>query len=257
MIPGLPNFRDVGGMPLSRGGQVRTGVLYRSAAPAALTTEGVDAFDASPLGTAIDLRTPAERASAPNRLPARIRTRELPLLEGAMAEMAERAMSAAAEDREAVITQALAHLPTLGGLYTGMLTHGAATFAEIARLVADGDDSSASAVLVHCTAGKDRTGVSIALLLDAVGADRDAIIADYALSSSQLAGAWADGMRAMVARMGMPMTPAVDELVTGAPPAALAEAFTAIDTAGGSAAYLRSGGLTEDEGERLRTRLTA
>ena len=97
---------------------------------------------------------------------------------------------------------ALTQLPSLGELYVSMLTHGAAAFAELARLVADRRGLRRRAVLVHCTAGKDRTGVAIALLLDAVGADRDAIVADYAASEANLSGAWADGMFAMIERDG-------------------------------------------------------
>ena len=59
-------------------------------------------------------------------------------------------------------------------------------------------------MLVHCTAGKDRTGVAIALLLDAVGAERDAVVADYAASEANLSGAWADRMFAMIDAMGIP-----------------------------------------------------
>ncbi len=76
-----------------------------------------------------------------------------------------------------VLAQAMDSLPSLGELYIGMLQHGAPAFAQAARLVAASNDDAPTAVLVHCTAGKDRTGVATALLLDAVGAERSAIVA--------------------------------------------------------------------------------
>ena len=108
---------------------------------------------------------------------------------------------------------------------------------------------------MHCTAGKDRTGVAVAVILDAVGAERDAVIDDYAQSERNLAGPWADRMLAGIEQMGAPLTPEVRELVTGTPPAAMAQAFAWIDERGGSADYLRSGGLTEAELDGLRARL--
>jgi protein-tyrosine phosphatase len=110
---------------------------------------------------------------------------------------------------------------------------------------------------VHCTAGKDRTGVSVALVLDAVGAERAAVVADYAASAANLAGPWADGMRAMITAMGVPLTPEIDTLVTATPPAAIEQALAWVDAQGGAAEYLQSGGLTDAELDALRARLTA
>ncbi len=113
-------------------------------------------------------------------------------------------------------------------------------------------------MLVHCTAGKDRTGVAVALLLDAVGAERDAVIADYSASEANLAGAWAARMFAMIDAMGVPRTPELDALIAATPPAAIEEALAWVEREyGGSAAYLRAGGLTEHELGALRSRLTA
>jgi protein-tyrosine phosphatase len=154
----------------------------------------------------------------------------------------------------------LAQLPSLGDLYVSMLAHGAGAFAELARLVAASGDASADAdaVLVHCTAGKDRTGVAIALLLDAVGADRDAVVADYASSEANLSGAWAEGMFAMITSMGVPRTAELDALVAATPATAITRALDWVQQQhGGSAAYLRTGGLTEPELTALRSRLIA
>jgi protein-tyrosine phosphatase len=262
LIEGSFNFRDVGGMPLTGGGVTRSGVLYRSDALSGLTPHGLEQLAATPIGVIADFRTPLERMIAPDRLPATrtFRVVELALLEGALTGLAQQAMQATATGGDpdaaaAAVGDALAQLPSLGELYISMLTHGAEAFAEVARLVATGEDT---AVLVHCTAGKDRTGVAIALLLDAVGVDRDAIVADYAASEQNLSGAWADGMFAMIGAMGVPRTAALDALIASTPPAAIAQALAWVAREhGGSAAYLRSGGLAESELTALRRRLTA
>ncbi|GAA5025955.1 tyrosine-protein phosphatase [Microbacterium fluvii] len=258
-IEGLHNFRDTGGTPLTGGGATRTGVLYRSDALNALTADGLAQFAESPIGVIVDFRTPTERAMAPDLLPyARpFEVVELSILEGAMSTMAQDLMRAGGAD-PSLVAQAMAMLPTLGELYIGMLQHGAAAFAEVARLVAASTDDAPTAVLVHCTAGKDRTGVATALLLDAVGADRAAVVADYASSAENLAGVWADGMLATLERMGAPLTPALVELVTGTPAAAIEHALGWVDAEhGGSAGYLRSGGLTDAELASLRGRLAS
>ncbi|QOC24507.1 tyrosine-protein phosphatase [Microbacterium hominis] len=257
-IEGLHNFRDTGGMPLIGGGTTRAGVLYRSAALDRLTDAGLEALADSPIGVVADFRTPDERRAAPDRLPPSrpIEILELSLLEGAMAEMAQRVLASGGAADPALVEHALAQLPTLDQLYVGMLQHGAASFAEVARRVGASRDDEPTAVLVHCTAGKDRTGVAVALLLDAAGVERDAVVADYAASQQHLAGAWADGMLAMISSLGMPLTPALRTLVTETPPSAIRAALDWIDrTHGGAADYLATGGLSADGIDALRRRL--
>jgi protein-tyrosine phosphatase len=259
-VDGLYNFRDTGGLPLASGGSSRGGVLYRSDALSALTEKGAADLAATPIGVVVDLRTPQERATAPDRLPTTrpFRAVDLSILEGAMAGMTQQLLGgddAAAPSREQVAA-ALSALPSLGDMYVGMLQHGADAFAQIARLVAASHDGSPTAVLVHCTAGKDRTGVATALLLDAAGVERAAIVADYASSEGHLAGPWADGMLQMISSLGLPLTPEVRTLVTGTPPAAIEQALAWVDAGfGGAAGYLTSGGLTPAELAALRARL--
>ena len=264
-LDGLHNFRDLGGLPLATGGSVRSGVLYRSEGLSGLTDAGVAALSASPIGVIADFRTPMEQASAPDRLPAdrEVQVVELSVLEGALTGAAGAAAASDGPIDTGTAKKILASLPRLGELYVQMLEHGASAFAEAARKVAApelrenpaGADTDAYAVLVHCTAGKDRTGVAVALMLEAVGTDRDAVISDYAVSEPNLAGPWADRMLAGIEQMGAPLTPEIRELMTGTPPAAIEQALTWIDEHGGSAAYLQSGGLTDTELDALRVRL--
>ncbi|RLK52817.1 tyrosine-protein phosphatase [Microbacterium telephonicum] len=257
-IDGTRNFRDTGGLPLTGGGSVRAGVLFRSDGLQSLTPAGLEALAESPIGVVVDFRTPTERAMAPDLLPDSrpFHVVELSILEGAMSSMAQDLMKAGGAD-PALLAQAMASLPTLGELYVGMLQHGGASFAEVARLVAASTDTAPTAVVVHCTAGKDRTGVATALLLDAAGVERSAIVADYAASAENLAGPWAEGMLAMVERLGAPLTPPLVELVTGSPASAIEHALGWLDAEhGGAAAYLQqAGGLRDDELAALGARL--
>lgn len=256
-LEGTFNFRDLGGMPLASGGTTAPGVFFRADALHALTPRGVDELTASPITDIVDFRTAVERDTARDRLPEarRIREHHLPLLEGAMSRFVEEALAAhVLGDRSSAgraAEAAMQQLPTLGEMYVGMLQHGAASFAEVARLIA----APEAGVLVHCTAGKDRTGVCTALVLDAVGVRRDAIVADYAASEGRLAGAWFDRMKGMVTAMGVEVTPPLAEIMGGTPPAAIEQALAWLDAQGGVEAYLRTGGLGDTELARLRSRL--
>lgn len=252
IIAGTYNSRDTGGTPLAAGGVTRAGVLYRSDALAGATDDGVRALVASSIGTIVDFRSEFERVDAPNRL-GRQRTFvsvELPLLAGSMT-----GMPSASEINDEAAREMLARIPSLADLYVGMVADAADVFAEVARLVARPSDDSYGGVLVHCTAGKDRTGVAVALLLDAAGADRAAVVADYVQSESNLAGEWAERMLERVKAWGMPVVPAVTDLFTATPPQAIEAAFAWLDERGGSAEYLRGGGLSRADLDTLRERI--
>lgn len=241
-LDGVVNFRGVDGLPVRGGGRTADGVLYRSGALSALTDADAQVLLDLAVGTVIDLRTPAERTQAPNRTPDGVRTIELPLLQGSMQPEAFASLAAGP------VT-----LPSLGELYLGMVADGGEAFAEIARTVAHVE----GAVLVHCTAGKDRTGVASALLLDAVGAERDAVVANYAESSSHLSGAWAERMLAGLAATGIPATPEIIAIATSSPAEAITTVLDHLDAEGGASAYLRDHGVTGGELELLRARLVA
>lgn len=263
-LDGTFNFRDTGGLPLAAGGTSTPGILYRSDALSGLTPEGLEQLAASDIGVVVDFRTPQERQMAPDRLPTSrpIHVVELPLLEGAVSGIAQQGAQSLAQGGDPAAAQkavaaVLSQIPALGDLYVSMLEGGATSFAEFARLVAGATVDPPTAVLVHCTAGKDRTGVSTALVLDAAGVERSAVVADYASSQANLSGAWSEGMYAMVEKFGIPLTDQIRDLISGTPASAIEQAFAWIDGNGGSAAYLQSGGLTDAELAALRKNLTS
>ena len=134
---------------------------------------------------------------------------------------------------------------TLEALYERIVTQHAPVVIEAIRTIAR---HRTGAVLVHCTAGKDRTGVIVALALLAVGVPRDLVIEDYAATEANLAGEWLDGMIAMIGEYGVPDSPELRTLMGGSPAAALASTIDLIERDHGSVQqYLLASGLTLDE----------
>src|SRR5438034_394341 len=76
-------------------------------------------------------------------------------------------------------------------------------------------------VVVHCTAGKDRTGIVVALALLAVGVDRETVVSDYALTEANLQGPWLEGMLELVRGYGVEVTPDLRIILGGSPREAL------------------------------------
>src|SRR5690606_62390 len=102
-------------------------------------------------------------------------------------------------------------------------------------------------VLVHCTVGKDRTGVSVALTLAAAGVDEDAVVADYARTEGLLPE-WRN--RGVIERLRAlhPRARHLEELATRSPAPVMRRLLDDITARFGSASdYLLASGLTEDE----------
>jgi protein-tyrosine phosphatase len=177
-LEGACNVRDLGGLP-ARGGVTRAGVLHRSDALDALTDADVQALvHRIGLAHVVDLRSPDEQAErGRGRLGAAgLVYSELALIDDddVVRRRNMRAMAfAAGEDPEAIM--ALSYVELLE-------RSGDRLVSALERVTMPGG----SPVLVHCAAGKDRTGVLVALLLDAAGVDRDVIVADYAATQQRM-----------------------------------------------------------------------
>jgi protein-tyrosine phosphatase len=169
--PNIKNLRDIGGYPTRDGRVTRWGQVYRSAS---LRDAQVDDFAIlTQLGIAsvCDIRTHDEVEEAPDRLPADVHYQHY-------------APENNFQRWEQVIRITLDpnYFDTLLlKLYTEiMLDQNAHIFGDILRRIAD----EQTPLLVHCSAGKDRTGITIALLLRLLGVDDEIILADYSLSNA-------------------------------------------------------------------------
>lgn len=255
------NSRGLGGLPTRGGGTVAPGVLYRSDALAGLTDAGVQALADQRIGTIIDLRTDLERTRAADRLPSdgSVRYIPLPVQGGAMDEMVQKLIpSGDGAFSEAAISAVMEQVPTLEGLYASILGGSAAQFAEVGRAVIAASGTDRPGVLFHCTAGKDRAGLTAALLLLVAEVPRDAIVEDYTLTEANLAGEFADALTGFITALGVPLTPRLTTLATRSPASAIESALDWIEAEHGDVAgYLGSGGMTQAELDALRRVLRA
>jgi protein-tyrosine phosphatase len=227
-IGGVNNIRDVGGMPAS-GGRIRSGVLLRSGQLSDITTGGAAEIRRI-VSHIVDLRDGEEVAAEPTEIDGPDTT-HLPLFLGSVRSFFETDTS-------------------LGDLYLHLLEESGERLVAAIRIIAAGEPT-----LVHCTVGKDRTGVTVALALAAVGADREAIIADYALTESQLPPERSRRI-AQFLRSRHPEAVHAVALATQSPAPVMRELLDVIDARWGSAAeYLRANGMTDDELRALRAAL--
>jgi protein-tyrosine phosphatase len=221
-VPGTYNFRDVGGLP-ARDGEVRRGVLFRSDGLHRLGDAGRDELRRLGVGVIIDLRDENEARLMPDDIAGLdVRVRRLPVFEGSGASQGERGIS-------------------LEALYHRIVTRHAPIVVDALRALPEAGDR---AVVVHCTAGKDRTGIVVALALLAAGVDRDAVVTDYALTETHLAGEWLEEMVALIGRYGIPDTPELRTLMGGSPREAIDGVVETIEREHGSVReYLLASGL--------------
>ena len=109
------------------------------------------------------------------------------------------------------------------------------------------------AVLVHCAAGKDRTGVVVALALDAGGFERDEIVRDYLATAERIDAIMARLMSSPTYRSELE---GHDPRTHAPVPGTMERLFEILDERfGGSASWLSAHGLSEAELERLRRRM--
>jgi|SRR5450756_19215 len=134
------------------------------------------------------------------------------------------------------------------GLYLGFLAERADSVLAALRMVAHGD----GATIVHCTAGKDRTGVVTALALADAGAERSAIVADYAASADR----FDELMARLAASLGSPELSLV-AAVKHKPKAVTMERFldALAEEAGGAGPWLAAHGWTTADHAALRHKL--
>ncbi|MFD6677566.1 tyrosine-protein phosphatase [Rhodococcus zopfii] len=178
-IPSLANLRDIGGCASRFGGEVRTGVVFRSTDLSRLTDTDRETLDALQITTVFDLRTAAEMERRPDRLPDGavhvgldvLADREDASVAAALPELVANPEVVAKELSDGRAEQYLL------GSYRDFvsMSSAAVSYRRMATGIAHGEVPA----LVHCSAGKDRTGWAAASLLLFAGADEDDVFADY------------------------------------------------------------------------------
>jgi protein tyrosine/serine phosphatase len=237
---GCLNVRDLGGHATEDGAETRFGAIVRADSVRQLSDDGWRNLVEYGIETIVDLRFHTELDADPPR-DVEARVVHVPVFpepgDGEWREIDELAQ-AAPTDAEATRT-----------VYHELLERRRPYFAEALTAVAD---AAAGGVIVHCTAGKDRTGLVSALLLRNAGVPVRAIGDDYALSERYLA----DATRAWVEASANDAERRWRVRLSRTPAAAMTGVIDEVERFHGSvAAYLRGGGTTDDALARARARL--
>ena len=177
-LDGPRNFRDLGGYENSQGQKVKWNKIYRSDSLSSLSYK--DKIDLVKRRVAIDcdLRSRYEKNSSPDDLWSGVKYVDVPLYS-----------DDSSEDKSASkIYRFMHHLPDLKGNFIGQIyqrtllnSHSQQEFAEIFDQLLNMPEDEA--LVFHCSAGKDRTGMTAALILMALGVDDDTIARDYLLTN--------------------------------------------------------------------------
>ena len=181
-LQGASNFRDVGGVQTADGHRVRTGLVFRSDALAHLTDQDLEALRGLKLHMVCDLRSEAERTAAPDRLPEQVEAIVADVTPGSPA------MGSPAQDRQAAeMFRALVAQGSDGmvQLYRRFVSTEPA-LAAYGKLFHRLAERSSLPTLLHCTAGKDRTGWGAAVLQTMLGVPREVVMQDYLASNQHL-----------------------------------------------------------------------
>ncbi|MBM6405041.1 tyrosine-protein phosphatase [Phycicoccus sp. CSK15P-2] len=245
-------MRDLGGLPTRDGGTTRPGRLIRSDNLQDLTTDDVTRLvDELGVTDIVDLRTETElhlEGDGPLR-------RVTSLTHHHHSLMRERP----AESKEQVAARALAlpeqDEPVRDGAfwaehYLGYLARRPDSVSAALRAVSE----ARGAAVVHCAAGKDRTGTVVAMALDVAGVPHEEIVADYVLTAERI--------EAIIGRLstrdsyGPALARQVVSDQTPRPETMLTILDAVDDGWGGAAGWLRENGWGQDAVERLRMRLT-
>jgi protein-tyrosine phosphatase len=246
---GIVNLRDYGGYAITGGGRLRRGLLFRSGDHARATAEDIEQIADLRLAAVIDLRSEAERDASPSRRPA---DAGYPVV-SAPSYRAARAPHAAAladaptaESVAARLRQAYSRIPFQ------------APMIEAFRLYFQTLSAADGPTLVHCAAGKDRTGIAVALLHAGLGVHRDDILADFLLTNTagDQRARLQSGQRRLRQTYGDALPIEVVRAALSVDSPCLEAMFDAVEDRGGIDEYLAETlGLSGSERDNLAERL--
>ncbi len=252
-IPGTYNIRDLGGYPTSDGRMTRWRTFLRADALHRLSPEGQQVLLDLGLDTVIDLRFAKELEESPNvfatsnfSTPSNgaandknsVNYVNISLMDG---------LSLAASSGQTLLVQPL---DTLEAIYQAMLTHCQPALRAVFDVMSASDGE---ALLFHCTAGKDRTGLIAAMLLGLAGVAPETIAEDYALTDQYL-DELKQELRAKAAASGQNLEHY--ERMLESKPEAMRNTLAFIEQQyGGVVAYLQQIGLTDAQIDTLQNML--
>jgi protein-tyrosine phosphatase len=234
-LAGTWNTRHVGGYPAADGRVVRDHVLIRADALHRLDDDGRSLLAGLGVRTVLDLRRLSEVEANPD------------LLDGVGADVHHLPLFDEGRGVGGIADFEL----TLEFVYRSLIEHSGPAFAQAVRMLAA---PGALPGIVHCTAGKDRTGILTAMVLEVIGVPDELIALDYAATSGFLSDEYRDDLVATITAQGLEREVAL-ELLSSDPELILATLGHARRLGGSVAGYLTTHGVTEAELESLREAL--
>ena len=171
-LEGSPNFRDLGGYKTVLGRHVRWGRIYRSGKLSSLTEADIHYFKRLGVSLVCDFRSDFERHSEPGWLgdedaPHRV---ELPISPGSSDSFKKSMHDGIIEVYDAT--------DLMKDMNRDFVINQTSQYARMFQLMLQGNHP----ILIHCAAGKDRTGFGAAVILDVLGVDEETIVEDYLLT---------------------------------------------------------------------------
>ncbi|MBM36731.1 MAG: hypothetical protein CL460_06145 [Acidimicrobiaceae bacterium] len=173
-LTGAMNCRDLGGYAVGGGRYVRTNALFRSDRLSDLTDDDQEELESYGIRTVVDFRTSAESKRDVSRLWSTVTTHAPLPIGDEIAQQTEFVERIRAGEITSVSVDDVANS------YIEMLSESGNQFVSFLDLAADLD---CWPLLFHCTAGKDRTGIAAALILEICGLDRESVLDDYELTN--------------------------------------------------------------------------
>ena len=232
---GCFNFRDIGGYASARGRTVKWGKYFRAGRQDRVTEKDRSSLGELGIKTQVDLRRPDE-IDVQGRGP----------LESLGASYVH--LPVIPEGGSSTLDQLVGQTGISGARYLGYLEFGPDVWCQLFDIFAAPERHP---IVLHCTAGKDRTGVSTAFLLSVLCVERPVIELDYQLTNRD-AGRQADYVAATGA-----LPPGLDrdamEVAAGVPDAAIGEFLDGLESRyGGAVAYLTSIGISDETMQAVR-----
>ena len=235
-LDGTYNVRDIGGYATADGGSTRWGVFFRADSLHRLSRETQSTFQGHGIKTMIDLRRSNELEVAPNVF-------------ANSTELTYHHLSLMVDELPKVVDTPM----SLVDMYRVILDE---RQEQVRTVLSTFAAPTALPGVVHCTAGKDRTGVIVALILGLLGVSHETIIQDYALTSTYLGEAFIEESKQRALKRGYRWEH-YEPLLT-CPPENMEDTLQHLDRVyGGIEAYVDHIGFTTDQVSRLRTALRA
>jgi protein-tyrosine phosphatase len=174
---GMYNVRDIGGYAAGEGRQVKRGIFYRAGELHRLSGAGKALLESKNIKTIVDFRSKEEMENAPDDvLSGVLHIHQLSIDPGNMTSLSHIEAGVPVED-------------FMLELYGILVTGARPQYRKFFRILSEPENTP---LLFHCSAGKDRTGLAAALLLLALGVDRETVYADYMLSAEYLKDKFAE-----------------------------------------------------------------